>query len=525
MAGIQAPKKTSAEARMPTTQEPGSEDMPEARHGRNHRPRMAATIPPQTLRMAADDMPQPRQRLDELIYEAYAEDPTVIRIKEAMTRGDRQSKLISLGECETTPEGWIRYRKKLLVPDSAKLLLRLLQDHHDAPAAGHPGRAKTLELLGRTYYWKTMRSYVEKYVGNCHTCQRTKAVRHATHGTLRPLPVPNGPWQDISMDFVTGLPESGTYDAVWVVVDRLTKVRHFVPCNSTVDAKQLADLFLTHIFRLHGLPISIVSDRGPQIAARFWQHLCHCLRIEPRLSTAFHPETDGQTERMNAVMEQYLRAYVNYLQDDWIRYLALAEFATNNQVSETTGVSPFYALHGYDPRWTTELDIRQDNPEEHQAQQVAERLDEIHAVVKAEMAYAQARQQEGADRRRIPAPVFHIGDKVWLNAKNLRTRRPSRKLDDKRFGPFRVTRPIGDHAYELQLPDTMRVHPVFHVSLLDPVRRDGPDGQRRPRPPPVVVDGEVEHEVDAVLDSRLRNGRLSYLVKWTGFPDPTWEPA
>ena len=157
------------------------------------------------------------------------------------------------------------------------------------------------------------------------------------------------------MDFVVGLPVSHGFNAIWVVVDRLTKARHIIPCRSSVDAADLAHLFVKHVFRLHGLPRSIVSDRGPQFASAFWQRLCNRLGIDRRLSTAFHPETDGQTERMNAVMEQYLRAYVSYLQDDWADWLPLAEFAANNQASETTGVSPFFGMHGFDPAWQCDL--------------------------------------------------------------------------------------------------------------------------------------------------------------------------
>ena len=153
------------------------------------------------------------------------------------------------------------------------------------------------------------------------------------------------------MDFVMGLPRSKDHDAIWVVVDRLTKQRHLVPCSTTVDASDLANLFLQHVFRLHGLPRTITSDRGPQFASAFWHRLCARLEIEPRLSAAFHPQTDGQTEQMNAVMEQYLQSYVNYLQDDWADWLPIAEFASNNHTLETTAVSPFFANLSYDPRW------------------------------------------------------------------------------------------------------------------------------------------------------------------------------
>jgi len=181
------------------------------------------------------------------------------------------------------------------------------------------------------------------------------------------------------MDFVTGLPRSKDHDAIWVVVDRLTKQRHLVPCSTTVDARDLADLFLQHVFRLQGLPRTITSDQGPQFASAFWHRLCARLGIELRLSTAFHPQTDGQTERMNAVMEQYLRSYVNYLQDDWADCLPIAEFASNNHTSETTAVSPFFANLGYDPRWQFDLSAFLPNQaEDQQVRSAAKALSEIH---------------------------------------------------------------------------------------------------------------------------------------------------
>jgi transposase InsO family protein len=270
------------------------------------------------------------------------------------------------------------------------------------------------------------------------------------------------------MDFVTGLPVSEGHDAIWVVIDRLTKMRHFVPCSTTVDAKELANLFVTNIFRLHGLPDSIISDRGPQFASRFWKYLCNSLRIEPRLSTTFHPETDGQTERTNSVMEQYLRAYINYQQDNWAQYLPLAEFAANNHVSETTGLSPFFANYGMHPKLNLEPDLRIDNPEEVQAQSLTRLLAEIHDFAKAEIAYAQDQQREYADNHRMPAPSYLPGDKVWLNARNLRTNHPSRKLDNRRHGPFTIIKEVRKYAYQLDLPATMDIHLVFHVSLLEP---------------------------------------------------------
>jgi len=191
---------------------------------------------------------------------------------------------------------------------------------------------------------------VHQYVRNCHSCQRPRTSRHATFGVLRPVPVPEKPWEDISMDFVVRLPECEGFDAVWVVVDRLSKMRHFVPCHTTVHAVGLARLFLRDVVRLHGLPKTIVSDRISQFASTFWGLIFSRLGIDRRMSTAFHPQMDGQTAQMNAGMEQYLRVFVNHQQDDWVQWLPLAEFVVNNGISESMRWTPFFAVQGADPQ-------------------------------------------------------------------------------------------------------------------------------------------------------------------------------
>jgi len=286
----------------------------------------------------------------------------------------------------------------------------------------------------------------------------------------------------------------------------------------------LADLFCDRVFRYHGLPETIVSDRGPQFASRLWKHLCSCLKVDARLSTAFHPQTDGQTERVNAVVEQHLHAYVVYLQDDWADFLFLAEFAGNNQVSDTTTLSLFFANLGFHPRYDFELDIREDTADEHQAQTAAERLELIHEVVRTEMRYAQLRQAEGADAHRTHAPAFRPGDLVWVDGRNWRTARPSRKLENKHHGPYRVVRTIGTHAYELDIPATIQKHRKFPVSLLHAAADNPLPRQVVPPPLPVIVEGEEAWEVEEILDSRRTRGWLQYLVKWRGFTDPTWKP-
>jgi transposase InsO family protein len=360
--------------------------------------------------------------VEELFSKAYQVDSFLNEILAILRSGAHHSNKISLVECAEDNNGRLLYRGALYVPDDNDLRLRLLKEHHDKPSAGHPGRAKTLELLSREYYWPQMRKYVDQYVKNCNVCVRSKAPRNAPYGVLRPMPIPDGPWTDVSMDFVTDLPGSDGYNAILVVVDRLTKMRHLIPTTKEADSKEVASLYIDNVWKLHGLPNTVVSDRGTQFVADFWKSLCKRLEISPRFSTAFHPQTDGQTERINAVMEQYLRIYVSYQQDDWVRWLPMAEFATNNHASETTRISPFYANSGRNPRMTFGPLEHGRTAAEDQANSIAREMKDIMEVLKSEMFRAQRIQEESTNMNRSPAPRYSIGEKVFLSTRHILTK-------------------------------------------------------------------------------------------------------
>ena len=397
--------------------------------------------------------------------------------------------------------------------------------HHDDPLAGHYGMAKTLELLLRNYHFPGISAYVKKYVSTCDLCSRGKQPRHLKHGELAPLPAPSGPWKGISCDFVTDLPISEGFDSVFVVVDRLTKMSHLVPCNKTTTAPEFAQMFLDYVIRLHGIPDSIVSDRGSIFTSQFWTALSKSLGLAKRLSTAFHPQTDGQTERTNQTVEQYLRIYCNYHQDNWSKLLSLAEFSYNNAQHASIGCSPFYANYGYNPRFTIELSQFSKYPVP-AAEEMATRLKTIHEDLIELIKVAQNQQAKYYDAKHKRVE-YQVGDKVWLLSSNIRTQRPSKKLDWKRLGPYQITEKIGTQAYRLQLPPSLKVHPVFHVSLLDRYNESDIPGRTQPPPPPVIVEDQLEYEVEEVLDSRLIRNRLYYLVKWKDYPisENSWEPA
>jgi len=432
----------------------------------------------------------------------------------------------------TWDDDLLLYDNLIYVPDDNALRLEIMRMHHDDALAGHYGVAKTLELVSRNYYFPGMAAYVKKYVNTCDTCARGKPTRHAPHGELAPLPAPTGPWKGISCDFVVDLPVSLGYDAALVFIDRLTKMAHFIPCTKTATAADFARMFLDHVVRLHGLPDSIVSDRGAIFTSKFWKALSRMMGTKQKLSTAFHPQTDGQTERMNQTMEQYLHMYCNYQQDDWAELLSLAEFSYNNAHQSTIKCSPFYANYGYNPRFT--IDPRLTDPKNPNAlpppaaKDMADKLQTLHDDLIEAVKVVQNYQAQYYDAKHKPIE-FQKGDRVWLRSVNISTERQSRKLDWKRLGPFTITERLGTQAYRLNLPKTMKIHPVFHVVLLEPYKQSDIPGRTRPPPPPIRIEGEVEYEVKEILKSKIdkHNGVLQYLVKWKGCPDTdnTWEPA
>jgi transposase InsO family protein len=295
-----------------------------------------------------------------------------------------------------------------------------------------------------------------------------------------------------------------------------------------MKAEELATQLFTHVFRLHGLPNDIVSDRGSLFTSAFWKEVSQALGVERHLSTAFHPETDGQTERVNAILEQYLRAYCNYQQDNWRKLLPIAELCYNNTESETTKTTPFYANYGYHPQVDAPLGRPQGDSDKRNNPYI-DSLQELHEELRCEITHTQDGYAEQANKKRSPDPHLKPGDKVWLKRKNIRTTRPSSKLDYKQLGPFHILERIGNRAYKLDLPPSVKLHPVFHISLLEPTKP--PDtaipGHLQPEPPPTIIDGEQEWEVEEIVDSRTFRNNIQYRVKWLGFPDPdrTWYPA
>jgi hypothetical protein len=407
-------------------------------------------------------------------------------------------------------------------------ILRIFHDHH---TAGHPNWERTdTAIRAANYDWEGRRTYVNNYVRSCDSCQRNKSSRTKPYGQLFPLAAPSSPWTHISLDLIVKLPPSiadgHTYDAIFVIVCRHTKMGHFIPCNEAMTAEEAARIVIVNIFRIHGMPLDIVSDRGPHFASKFWQTFWRLLGVHPSLTTAFHPQGDGQTERVNQTAENILRHVVNYEQDNWATELPFAEFAYNNTVHATTKVTPFYANYLRHPLATPFSPLTVSSPSA-DAERTAEHLLDVHARMTENIIDAQAKWVKHAAKHRQDSP-FKVGDLVWVQTRNMASLRPAKKLDFRKIGPYPIIAQINPVTYRVQLPPDVHVHPVFHASLLTP-HIPNTISDRHPAPPPPVryQDAEYEeHEVAGILNVRKRGRRWEWLVDWQGYGpgDRTWEP-
>lgn len=472
--------------------------------------------------------------------EGLKEDPQyAIRLK-AVRDGERRfpkeagADQTQIADCSLNAQGALQFRGRLWLPTWEPLTTKILQQVHDSPMSGHPGRNTLFKMLQRDYHWDMMSQAVRTFVRNCQQCRGAKKSRQLRQGLLRPLPIADRYWKQISIDFMVDLP---SYDEdaprhLMVITDRLSKYVQLEAMTS-MGAEECALRFRDVWWKFHGFPTQIITDRGSDWLSKFWTSLCKLVGVEQLLSTAHHPQTDGGTERVNQEVQTILRIVVSFSQYDWPDHLPACQLALNNRDSSTIGVSPNFLLHGYDlsPIQQTEVPTAPSTTPAGQAMNFLRHLKEGMEWTQAAIAYAQQRQQEDANRSRRPAERFKVGDEVWLSLRNIKTNRPSKKLDwvNAKYRVVEVPTPL---TVKLDVPRGL--HPIFHVDLVERASNDPLPSQETTdtRPGPTWImqeDGTEEEEyfVEEILKARNARGRGRHrdvLVKWRGYDQPTWEP-
>ncbi len=318
------------------------------------------------------------------------------------------------------------------------------------------------------------------------------------------------PFATIALDFITKLPVSQGYDSILMITDH--DCSKAIPCHEEISAKGVAGLLIKHLFIRFGLPTKMISDRDPRFASKLMREVCNIVGVKQNISTAYHPRTDGQSERSNQWVEQYLQFYVNEQQDNWCAYLPMAEFAHNSWPHKITRKSPFELLMGYNPHadWIDRPSL---------IPQVALRLQQFkEARVQAQELMIRAQNLWIKHKN---TPRHQIGDLVWLEGRHLRTNQPTAKLAPRRHGPFKVVQVMSPVNYKLELPTQWSIHSMFHTDLLTPYHKTATHGPNYERPPPKLVEGLEEYEVEKILDLQQigRGRKLQYLVKWKGYPN------
>lgn len=427
----------------------------------------------------------------------------------------------------TMVDGDLRKRGKLYVGASNGVRREIIQNLHDTGEGGHSGVNATHKRIANLFWWPKMSQDVVKWVQECEICQRFKSEHVKSPGLLQPIPIPNQAWEVITMDFIEGLPRSENRDTIMVVIDKFTKYCHLLSFQHPFSATQVAQKLLDVVIKLYGPPKSIITDRDKIFTSRFWAELFNKMGTSSNYSTAYHPQTDGQSERLNQCVEMYLRCLANQKPNQWHKWLSMAEWWYNTSHHSAIQMSPYKALYGKDPP----------SMNYHQAQKSSiasidefmRNRAELQTLLKRNLVKAQERMKHYADKKRSERE-FNEGEEVFLKLQPYKQHslKDSRveKLAARFYGPYTITKKVGKVAYKLNLPSTARIHDTFHVSQLKKKLGTGNFLQTKP---PGAEEEKRDRKPEAILERRLikKNNRPAalVLVKWTdSLPeDSTWE--
>lgn len=489
---------------------------------------------------------------------AYATDKHFSAVQQSFRSGVEDNKRETFPQYLCSEEGLIYFidsmgNTRLCVPQV--LRLKVMKEKHDIiTEAAHGGYFKTYNQISSNYYWPQMSRQIKKFIATCDICQKTKPRRHGPIGQLHPIPIPARPFEVISMDFIPELPESNGYDNILVIVDKLTKYGIFIPTNTTITKYGTAKLFFKHVVSKFGLPRQIISDRDPRWSGDFWKEVCRLMGTNRALTTAYHPQADGQTEVLNQTLEIAIRAYIGPSRDNWENTIDALAMSYNTAVHTSTGYSPAYLLRGYQPLTATMLDsssqeissLEADRTTREpsntgdfelldaQAQIMMERFVAERNHAKDALLIGQIAQQKYYNQGRL-TKEFEEGDVVLINRQNLGLMRTEKgrgnKLLPKYDGPFEVAKKLSPVTYRLRLPLSYGIHPVLNISHLEKYVQSPPEYGIREAIPlqRPGFDEQTEVEVDKIVAEKWTKGPHGrrvprYRLRYVGYgpEDDEW---